>query len=372
MEVERVLHMKGGIGETSYASNSSLQRLVITKVKPILEESVIGVYYSVTPECLRIADLGCSSGPNTLLVASEIMDIIDAASQCLNNHQAPAFQVFLNDLPGNDFNTIFESLPSFYKRLEKEKGSKFGPCFISGMPGSFYGRLFPRNFLHFIHSSYSLHFLSQPPKGLRTEEGEALNKGNIYIAKTSPPEVFKAYFNQFEKDFTLFLRSRSEEIVPGGGMLLTTMGSIQSDDPRNIWEVVGTTLHDMVLEGLIEKENLDYFDLPYYAPTSKEVEMVIEAEGSFSLHGLKIFEMDWDANLKEENDNSVIAIDEKTRGQFVSNYMRAVAEPILSKQFGEAIIDGFFKRFTDKVIHLMAKEKCQYVNLVISLTRKRV
>lgn len=126
------------------------------------------------------------------------------------------------------------------------------------------------------------------------------------------------------------------------------------------------------MQGLIEKENLDYFDLPYYAPTSKEVEMVIEAEGSFSLHGLKIFEMDWDANLKEENDNSVIAIDEKTRGQFVSNYMRAVAEPILSKQFGEAIIDGFFKRFTDKVIHLMAKEKCQYVNLVISLTRKRV
>lgn len=130
-------------------------------MKPILEESVVGVYYSVTPECLRIADLGCSSGPNTLVVASEIMDIIDAASQCLSNHQPPAFQVFLNDLPGNDFNTIFESLPGFYKRLEKEKGSKFGPCFISGMPGSFYGRLFPTNFLHFIHSSYSLHFLSQ-------------------------------------------------------------------------------------------------------------------------------------------------------------------------------------------------------------------
>lgn len=83
---------------------------------------------------------------------------------------------------------------------------------------------------------------------MRTEAGEALNKGNIFIAKTSPPEVYKAYFDQFEKDFTLFLRSRSEEIVPGGGMLLTTMGSIQSDDPRNIWEVIGTTLNDMVLE----------------------------------------------------------------------------------------------------------------------------
>lgn len=125
------------------------------------------------------------------------------------------------------------------------------------------------------------------------------------------------------------------------------------------------------MQGLIEKEKLDYFDLPYYAPTCKEVEMVIEAEGSFSLHGLKKFEMDWDVNLKEEN-NEVVVDDEKTRGQLVSNYMRAVAEPILSKQFGEAIMDGFFERFTDKVINLMAKEKCQHVNLVISLTKKRV
>ena len=85
----------------------------------------------------------------------------------------------------------------------------------------------------------------QVPKGLVSQMGEALNKGNICIAKTSPPAVFKAYF---ERDSTLFLKARAEELVSGGCMVLTTMGSIKSDDPLCIWEVVGLKLNDMVLE----------------------------------------------------------------------------------------------------------------------------
>ncbi|KAI5314166.1 hypothetical protein L3X38_043342 [Prunus dulcis] len=366
MEVQQVLHMNGGVGKTSYANNSLLQRAVISTVKPIVDASIEELCCTLFPECLKIADLGCSSGPNTLLVVSDIIDNIRNTFQKLNR-PPPSLQAFLNDLPRNDFNTVFRSLPGFYKKLDEEPEKKLGPCFIAGMPGSFYGRLFPDNSLHFVHSSYALMWISEVPKGLVTKEGEALNNGNIYIAKTSPPAVFKQYLEQFKRDFTVFLRSRAEELVPGGSMVLTTMGSIKSDDPLCIWEFVGTKLNDMVLEGLIEEEKLDTFNMPYYAPTTKEIEEVIEAEGSFILQNLEVFKNDWDSYVKQADSG----LDKKTRAAIFATDIRAVGEPILASQFGEAPMDDLFRRFEADVLDHMERENCQFINLVISLTKKR-
>ena len=131
-------------------------------VKPILEESIVKLYRTKQPHCLVIADLGCSAGPNTLLVISEIVDIIVNACEKLNL-SPPSLQAFLNDLPGNDFNTVFKSWPGFYKKLmeDDEKRRKFGECFMAGVPGSFYSRLFPDNSLHFVHSSYALMWITE-------------------------------------------------------------------------------------------------------------------------------------------------------------------------------------------------------------------
>lgn len=126
----------------------------------MIEDSILSLYGTSIPESLNIADLGCSSGPNTLLAIKEIIDVTHKRCQQLR-HCSPEFRVFLNDLPGNDFNTIFRSLPQFYDTLKEEMGLSPGTCFIAGVPGSFYGRLFPRNCLDFVHSSYSVHWLSQ-------------------------------------------------------------------------------------------------------------------------------------------------------------------------------------------------------------------
>src|SRR4051794_1957223 len=103
------------------------------------------MYEGLKPDYIMIAEMGCSSGPNALLVVSQILDIIDEHSRRINRI-CPQLGVFLNDLPENDFNALFSLVPSFDKAMEETKGSNFRPCFVSGIPKSFYGRVFPDKF----------------------------------------------------------------------------------------------------------------------------------------------------------------------------------------------------------------------------------
>ncbi|KAL3728464.1 hypothetical protein ACJRO7_033105 [Eucalyptus globulus] len=371
MEVMQVLHMNGGMGETSYANNSLLQRKVISMTKPITKATVRALFSTVDATfqgSLAIADLGCSSGPNTLFAISEIITIMIDLCEA-TNHELPEFQVFLNDLPGNDFNTIFGSLlPRFKEKLSEQMKSKYGasatlPCFFNGVPGSFYGRLFAQESLHLIHSSYSLMWLSQVPPGL---EG---NKGNIYMARSSPPKVLRAYYKQFQRDFSTFLECRGQELVVGGRMVLTLLGR-RSDDPSSeeccyIWELLAIALNEMVSEGLIEEEKLDSFNIPQYTPSPKEVRLEVQKQGSFSIDCLEVSEVNWNV-FDTDFDLNVVSKD----GEYnLARCMRAVAEPLLIDQFGEEIMDELFKRYKAQLAACMSKEKPAFVNVIISLKK---
>ena len=72
------------------------------------------------------------------------------------------------------------------------------------------------------------------------------------MASTSPPNVIKAYQEQFQRDFSFFLNCRSEELVAGGRMVLTILGR-KSEDPSNkegcyIWELLAMALNNLVSE----------------------------------------------------------------------------------------------------------------------------
>ncbi|ESW05401.1 hypothetical protein PHAVU_011G176200, partial [Phaseolus vulgaris] len=366
MATERVLHMKGGEGETSYTRNSLLQRKVGSIVKPILEDNVKLLMSNITSEsCWKVADLGCSSGPNSLLFVSTMVSLMDKASLSLNQSRPRVLQIYMNDLFGNDFNSFFKLIPDFLERIHKEKNQNHGRCFIHATPGNFYGRLFPDDYIHFFHSSYSLHWLSQAPTS--TNIAEPLNKGNVYITSANPPSVYEAYLKQFEKDFKLFLKSRSEELRSGGSMLLTFMGRDETYKIGHPTEVIGMVLNDMVQEGLLDEKKLDYFDLPIYCPTAEEVRQVIEAEGSFTLQTLRTFNIGWNANLHEDVGDS--NLDSKMKGEFIVKSIRAVFEPVLSVEFGQDNMDELFTRFANQVVQLIEFETLEYTNVVVSITK---
>ncbi|KAM1223572.1 hypothetical protein ACFX10_042429 [Malus domestica] len=365
MEVVQILHMNQGNGETSYAQNSKVQRKILSVVKPIIDEAVQKMLCSnIAPiGSMGIADLGCSSGPNTLLLISGIIDAIHATSSCSTS--STEFRVFLNDLFSNDFNTIFMSLPAFYNQLKEEKGAGFGSFFISAVPGSFYGRLFPAKSLHFVHSSSSLHWLSQVPPGLDCQAaGKALNKGKIYISKTSPQYVLEAYSLQFHKDFLLFLKSRAEEIVGGGRMVLSLIGRSSSDPSTQEscyqWELLAHALMSMVSESLVEEEKVDSFNAPYYAPSEEELKFELEKEGSFTIDRLEAFEIDWDGGAE---------ISAGASGQRVAKTVRAVVEWMIESHFGKDIMDDLFRRYSVLVADHLSKSRTKHINLVVSVIR---
>ncbi|XP_027076533.1 probable methyltransferase TCM_000336 isoform X1 [Coffea arabica] len=364
MDVEKIFRMKGGVGKTSYSKNSSLQKKASDKVKYITLETIEQVYLTAKPKSLGIADLGCSSGPNTLSNIREIVDAIEEISR-RTLQPAPEFRVYLNDLPTNDFNAIFQALPDFYGGLKNGRSNQGAPpsIYIAGYPGSFYGRLFPDNCLHFIYSSYSLHWLSRVPQGLYDETCRPINKGSIYISDNSPPEVPKAYSKQFQEDFSLFLHSRSKELVSGGGMvliLLARKGPSHIDRGNSFfWEILYRSLASLVRKGDVEEEKLDSYDVHFYAPSKEELEDLIKKEGSLKLEGVEMFEIE-----KDVCDGSATSY-----GTRVAMTVRAIQESMIAHHFGDAIVDDLFDIYGRMVDEEMAKEDIRPMTSVVVLRK---
>ncbi|KAJ9559996.1 hypothetical protein OSB04_005156 [Centaurea solstitialis] len=362
----QVLHMNKGEGETSYAKNSLIQKKIILVGSSMLESSIVNILREIEPTSMGVADLGCSSGPNSLTVVSQIVHMVQAASHQMGR-VVPELRISLNDLPSNDFNYVFQSLPELYKKLKHDYNIE-GNCYIWGLPGSFYGRLFPSHSLHLVHSSSSLHWLSKVPSGLEPSVRTHLNKENIYISKSSSASVVEAYQQQFHKDFSLFLGCRAKEVIAKGRMVLSFMGR-QSPDPCADeacyqWELLAYALMSMATEGLMEKESIDSFNVPYYASTIEEVQHEVEREGSFVVNCVEALEIEWDSvdpsDLKESS------------GTLAAKTMRAVAEPMIKTHFhlGEEMTDELFMRYAKIIDGCFFKKRFRYINLFVSLVKK--
>ncbi|KAJ0972080.1 hypothetical protein J5N97_020039 [Dioscorea zingiberensis] len=370
MELNQVLHMNGGHNDDSYAKNSTLQNLMLSMTKRVRQCAVMDAYKSTSfPKIMSIADLGCSSGPNTLLVTSEAIDAVElVCKEQLNQKALPELQILLNDLPGNDFNSLISSLQDFQRSRR---------CFISVVPGSFYGRLFPSQSLHFFHSSSSLHWLSQVPLELQNGDNNLkLNKGNIYISKTSPPFVLEAYSDQFHRDFSLFLKCRAEEIVNGGCMVLTLLGrSSTSADPSGMenclqWELLAHALKDLVSQGVVEKEKIDSFNAPFYSPSLEEVKYAIETEGSFGIKSIDCFKVIiWDGLRKVEEIDESMDVKLKSKVQLIAKSIRACTESMLAFHFGEEIIDELFVRYNHLLEEYFSKNKAEPSHITVYVKR---
>ncbi|XP_068638666.1 loganic acid O-methyltransferase-like [Aristolochia californica] len=333
--------MNEGDGPTSYSNNSHYQGEGVNAAKQLIAEVIAGNVCVEQLSSLRtyhVADLGCSVGPNTFAAVENIIGAVEhkllnvgSASNVLD------IQVSFNDHTSNDFNTLFASLPT--------KGRRY---LAAGVPGSFHGRLFPKASLHFVHSSYALHWLSQVPNEVKDENSAAWNKGKI-LHVAAKPEVEEAYSVQFTKDMDMFLLARAEEVAVGGFMVLIfpyTRGSVYVEQALfyRLFHVLELALNDMATTGRLDKVKVNAFNLPVYIPYAQEIQKLVQRNGSFSIEkmqpltfGTKGFTSRLDARQ-------------------CSLIVRAPTEGIVRKYLGSENIDETFERYVE-----IAKDNSNYI-----------
>ncbi|EXB30272.1 putative S-adenosylmethionine-dependent methyltransferase [Morus notabilis] len=310
--------MNSGDGPYSYAKTSTFQKTVIHFTKELVQKEVVeklDIGFSSTaspPTIFSIADLGCSVGPNTFSAVESIIEAVELKLQSQGlTSKIPEFQVLFNDHASNDFNMLFKSLPSNRR------------YYAAGVPGSFYGRLFPEASLHFIHSSFALHWLSRVPKAVTDKSSPAWNKGRVYYSN-SRDEVIEAYKAQYQKDMEDFLQARAKEVVCGGFMVFIIMG-------------IANGIHPSEAGGIVSEETVDSFNIPIYMTTPHEFETAVKRNGCFSVERMEV--------LPHEKVNGVANNDH----QIITYPMRSALTGLIKQEIGEEIVDELFDLYLKKV-----------------------
>ncbi|KAG7942167.1 hypothetical protein I3843_16G086600 [Carya illinoinensis] len=323
--------MKGGDGVHSYANNSSYQRGVIDTAKKLITDGIadqLDLKNIVLSNTFRIADLGCSVGPNTFFAVQNIIEAVQFKCQCEGfDPQLLEFQVFFNDHTSNDFNTLFTSAPPDRQ------------YYAAGVAGSFYRRLFPNDSLHFVHSSYAIHWLSRVPKLIVDKSSPAWNKGRIHFSNTED-EVVKAYEAQYAEDMKCFLHARAQEVVGGGLIALTVYGrpndALHSQTHQNILhDLLRSCLMDMARKGIISEEKVDSFNVPTYCMSPQELVVAVNRNGEFSVERIeKLARVTETSNLP--------------KSQKLASLIRAAYDGLIKAHFGDVILDELFELFRKK------------------------
>ncbi|KAK6931579.1 SAM dependent carboxyl methyltransferase [Dillenia turbinata] len=347
--------MRSGEDKYSYSRNSHYQKngadMVKTMMlKEITEKLDLEQCFS-SPRLFNVADLGCSIGPNTFFVVQNIIDAVELKHQALGLSKSDLeFQVFFSDQSSNDFNTLFRSLPPERR------------YFASGVPGTFYGRLFPKASLHFAHCSYAVHWLSKIPKQVLDRNSPAWNRGRIHYRTKEVKEAFAA---QFAEDMKSFLEARAEEVVSGGLMALILCGQPSGTDPskcaiRMLFELLGFSFMDMAKMGLTDEAKVDSFNLPLYFPAKEELEGIIQNNGCFDIEKAEVFHQ---SRLEAKNHDV----------QKFILMIRSAFEMLICENFGTQILEQLFQRFTERVTEsgiLWYSSYSPFIDLFVFLKRK--
>ncbi|KAI8030471.1 putative caffeine synthase 2 [Camellia lanceoleosa] len=91
--------------------------------------------------------------------------------------------------------------------------------------------------------------------------------------------------------------------------------------------------------GMLDEVKLDSFNVPYYIPSAKEVQDVVERQGSFKIENIDTIAVN---NVGKGLDNGDVWV----RGEIFGKHVRVFTESMISNQFGEEVLDKIYEKST--------------------------
>lgn len=146
-QYQKEFSMVKGDGEDSYSKNSGVQAAVNKLPMIALNDALEKVALPSNGGTVVVADLGSSSTPNSI---SNVALIVEKLGRRMPDDAE--FQAYFNDLPSNDFNTLFQLLSNDNRKRN---------FYSAGVPGSYFDRRFAKSSVHVFYSSNCLHWLSE-------------------------------------------------------------------------------------------------------------------------------------------------------------------------------------------------------------------
>lgn len=361
--LHEVLHMYSGNSDASYAENSDRQKYVFRVLQPLFENAIKKLTFPQHGS-VKIVDLGCATGTNTLsevdFVVKTLRNLCGNGGDHVNGGDSmPELLVYFSDLPSNDFNGLFNLL---------DRPGRF-PYFVAGVPGSFYNLLFPRSTIHVCFSIMALHWISEVPKAVVEKVSPLYNKGRVWINR-GREDIAEAYSKLSEKNLSSFFKCRAREMAPGGVLFLCMMGRPDTWSPAQQvsegGEFCGQDFEDawneLVTQGTISLDLRDSFNLPWYFPNADELRQAVEKCGHFVIENLQVYE--GVPSMSEEDFENYIQ-DPKMFGCMKSNLVKSFVGSLVEAHIGKDCTEKLFQVFEEKAA---ARLRCNPPSRLVTCT----